>query len=124
MLLVTTRQWYDMSGKIIVHKVDTTRKVFDPMSIIIRALFINQITCLSINANKFKTTILGNCIYFADEFTKFDQGSIGGSFRPFTLAREFVDYCKAIHTYELEFEGYHYSDGFESEDEFSSSDEE
>ncbi|TVU36921.1 hypothetical protein EJB05_18877, partial [Eragrostis curvula] len=113
-LLRVTGPGHHTPGQCMVHKVDTMRMILEPVSTINNhALFVSYIKCFSVTANKFHTTVDGNCIYVADEF-KMEHSTIGGCLRPFTLAQVFVDYCKAIQTSErslmLDSDGEYYSD--------------
>lgn len=121
-LLLVTRPWYGVPGKLTVRRVDTVRKALEPVtSIGNRALFLSHVRCLSVDADKFPT-VQGGCIYFVDQIVvgggscvecsfmttvRFPDGVQQppvldlspvqqGCFRPFSLTHAFANYCKFI----------------------------
>ncbi|KAG2632261.1 hypothetical protein PVAP13_2NG071800 [Panicum virgatum] len=120
-LLLVTRPPYFASTNhlpVVVHRVDTERKVLEPVSSIgNRTIFAGPVRCLSIDADKFRG-IKGGCIYFVEPLllrgddykpptmTVFHVASgwcpPEGCFRrPVTLIQVLADYCRSVHYSEL-----------------------
>ncbi|KAL6616732.1 hypothetical protein ACP70R_039002 [Stipagrostis hirtigluma subsp. patula] len=121
-LLLVTKPWWCLPRQLVVYRVDTVKNALEPVrSIGSHALFVSPIRCLSVDASKFKT-IEGDCIYFVEpnltgsnepqfvtmfhiatgaQDLMWDLGTIRGCFHPFTLAQDFVDYCKLLQYSEL-----------------------
>ncbi|CAN6199508.1 unnamed protein product [Urochloa humidicola] len=125
-LLLVTRPWYGIHGKPIVRRVDMERNELELVTGIgNQALFLGDVRCLSIDANKFHG-IEGGCIYFVDPIVTAGNGRAslmttfritdqvqddiildlatmaGGSHQPFTLAQVFANYCSSIDSSERE----------------------
>ncbi|RCV09923.1 hypothetical protein SETIT_2G069300v2 [Setaria italica] len=125
LLLVTRASCFDTNLPV-VHRVDTERKVLEPVSSIgNRAIFAGPVKCLSVDADKFQG-IKGGCIYFVEpeiirgrdyepsSMTVFHVATRGwqdsitfgwstpkGCFHPFTLIQALADYCRSAHYSEL-----------------------
>ncbi|CAN6183871.1 unnamed protein product [Urochloa humidicola] len=125
-LLLVTRPWYGIHGKPIVRRVDTERNELELVTNIgNQALFLGDVRCLSVDANKFHG-IEGGCIYFVDPIVTAGNGRAslmttfrvvdqvqddiildpatmaGSSHQPFTLAEVFANYCRSICSSERE----------------------
>ncbi|KAJ1291527.1 hypothetical protein BS78_02G321700 [Paspalum vaginatum] len=119
-LLLVARPWYNKHSKPVVHRVNIEKNKLELVrSIGNRALFVSDVRCLSVDANKFQA-IEGGCIYFIDPIlaagnreasliTTFhvadrvqdailDLDNMAGcSQQPFSLAQVFADYCRSIY---------------------------
>ncbi|TVU13456.1 hypothetical protein EJB05_40514, partial [Eragrostis curvula] len=147
-LLRVTRTCYSLPGEQLVHRVDTVKKVLEPVSSIgNRALFVSHVRCLSLDASKFPTVESG-CIYFVDTIPRLraepsnlepsfmtihrlndgseerimlDSDTIEGCFHPFTLAHVLANFCKSLYYADRETE-FFFTHESESDDESSESD--
>ncbi|RLN33892.1 hypothetical protein C2845_PM03G22370 [Panicum miliaceum] len=123
LLLVTRPPYFASTTRVIVHRIDTERKVLEPVSSIgSRAIFADPVRCLSIDADKFQG-IKGGCIYFVEsllvrginykpptmtvfhvaspwrDFISFGWCPPEGCFRP--IIQVLADYCRSVHYSEL-----------------------
>lgn len=131
LLLVTRASPYGTNNLPVVHRVDTERKVLEPVSSIgSRAIFAGPVKCLSVQADKFQG-IQGGCIYFVEpeiirrqdyepssmtvfhvglgwlppvvsgDMYTFGWGTPKGCFHPLTLIQTLAEYCRSVHYSEL-----------------------